>query len=56
MYRVISPEWNEITIKAGFKTAKAARKWAKEHCGTDSCWEGIWQVEYYNPNPFIMTV
>ena len=56
MYKVISPEWNDITIKAGFESEKAARRWAKANCGPKSCWDGIWEIQYYNPNPFVMKI
>lgn len=55
MYKVVSPEWN-ITIEDGFKTAEEAYAWGYKNCGAATCWNEIWAVEYYNPNPFTMTM
>jgi hypothetical protein len=54
MYKVISPEWN-TTIEEGFDSFKSAYNWARANCGATSAWGGIWEIEYYNPSPFIMS-
>lgn len=53
MYKVISPEWN-FTIEDGFRSFKEAHSWARKNCGESSIWSGIWEIEYYNPSPFLM--
>lgn len=55
MFKVVSPEWN-VVIKSGFVSVESACTWAKDNCGESSNWDGIWSVEYYNPNPWVMTV
>lgn len=55
MYKVVSPEWNQ-TIKEGFVSFKAAYYWARANCNRYSSWGGVWEIQYYNPSPFVMTV
>ena len=55
MYRVYSPEWN-IPIESGFESFKEAYKWARANCGAGSCWDNIWEIQYYNPSPWVMKI
>ncbi len=55
MYKVVSPEWNS-TIKDSFESFKDAYNWAKSNCDRYSPWGGVWEIQYYNPSPFVMTI
>ena len=48
MYRVKSPEWTMV-IEDGFKTPAEADSWARRNCSERSCWDGVWELEYYEP-------
>ena len=46
MYRVVSRQW-DFVIEDGFSTIGQAYNWGEENCGSWSCWDNQWYIEYY---------